>query len=165
MEILLVGGVFDDGEGRASSYCRQLNAAIVAALGEQASVAAINGGHFDDLRLAMDSAVDAEALLWMGDIPNDKPKLVNRLQELRPGLRLIISKNNRARAYSVEQLAERMALAGACALIEFQNDEAGLIKARLMGPGGAELAPWSSKIDDLAAATAAILDPRAQELP
>lgn len=147
MDLFATGGVFNDEGGRSSGYVRQLFDALGLRLGD--GFRSINGGSFDALQALTAQTRDAQVshVLWLADVPNDKPKLVNGLQ--RDGMALCISKNNRRGAYSVDDLVERMARAGASALIEFRG-EGRAIEARLLGANGQERSPWSPSVDDLA---------------
>lgn len=150
MKIALVGGVFDDQQGRASGYVRKLHEAITAEvkrMDPEADITALNGGRFSDLQAFLNQTEDFQALVWMGDIPNDKPKLVSLLKEKNHSLPLMISKNNRADKYSVEDLQGRMQKAGASLLLEFKNTEQGTIKGRLLRVDGSEQLAWSESVE------------------
>lgn len=153
MSALLAGGVFDDQGGRASGYARQLFEAIQAGL-EPGSARVFNGGLFGDLERGVQELAVARAAVWMADVPNDKPKLVKQLVAVNPRLRLIISKNNRSQKYSVEELAERQRLAGACALIEFQSAPDGKVMGRLLAASGAVLLAFTQDPSELGRAVA-----------
>lgn len=156
MGALLAGGVFDDEGGRASGYARKLFEALMGEL-PAGSARALNGGRFEELEALSKGMGSVEALLWMADIPNDKPKLVNELREGAPGMRLVISKNNRLGKYGPEQLRERMERAGAAALVEFIEGADGRVDARLWGAGGEVLQERAKSPSELAAGLARAL--------
>lgn len=156
MKALLAGGVFDDEGGRASGYARKLFAAMEEAWapGEAGS---INGGSFERLEKLAGQAGALQALVWMADVPNDKPKLVNQLRSRAPSLKLVISKNNRAGKYSASQLAERLQRAEATALVEFTDAEDGRVVAKIWGPGQKTLLERAESPAELGRALAAML--------
>lgn len=159
MRALLAGGVFDDEGGRASGYARKLFARLLELLPEGAE--AINGGVFSDLEaLSRPGPGQVEALLWMADIPNDKPKLVNQLRQSDPSLALVISKNNRSGKYDAAALAERIERAGAAALVEFVDAGDGRVGARVWGPRQERLLESARTPEALAEALAGLLSER-----
>lgn len=150
--LLMVGGVFDDLGGRPSGYVRKLFSGIQAHWSGGSEI--INGGNFGDLEAGVNQAAGVPILLWMADVPNDKPKLIPRLREANPSLALAISKNNRAGKYSSQQLAERMAAAGAALMIEFVDGGEGMVAAILRGASGEAMSGPTCDIDVLARAVA-----------
>lgn len=147
--LLMVGGVFDDLGGRPSGYVKKLFSGIQEHWAGRSTI--LNGGYFRDLEAEVEKIDGASVLLWMADVPNDKPKLIARLRGASPGLALAISKNNRAGKYTGEQLAERMAAAGASLMIEFVDGGGeGMVAAVLRGAGGAILSGPTCDIQSLA---------------
>lgn len=153
--LLMVGGVFDDLGGRPSGYVRKLFSSIQAHWGGSSEI--LNGGAFCDLEEEVNKAAGVPILLWMADVPNDKPKLIPRLRDANPSLALAISKNNRAGKYSSQQLAERIAAAGASFMIEFVDGGEGMVAAVLRGAKGEALSGPTCDIDVLARAVATLL--------
>ena len=151
-KLLMVGGVFDDQGGRASGYAKKLFAEI--GLHWSGEVEVVNGGAFKDLESRAGQAGKSDALVWLADVPNDKPKLVAKLRQASPELVLCIGKNNRAGKYLPSQLSARMAAAGAFLMLEFVSAGEEGVGANLRGPGGELLAGPTCDIGKVARAAA-----------
>lgn len=132
MKTLILGGFFDDNGGRPSGYIRQFGAAFHEKLDD---VTVVNGGFFDDLTALLQSLSDYTWIYWMGDIPNDKPKIVNFIQEHAPHASLMISKNNRQGKYTANDLHTRLNAAKAHGLLEFTQKD-NRILGQLMDKNG-----------------------------
>lgn len=132
MNILIIGGVFDDQGGRPSGYIRRMGEAFQK---KEHSTTIINGGYYYDLCAHLNGVVQYDWVYWMGDIPNDKEKLVNRIHLHYPNIKLFISKNNRKNIYTPSDLHTRITMAQANGLLEF-TQMSDVIQARIMQPDG-----------------------------
>lgn len=92
MRITIVGGSFDDNGGRPSGLVNKLADALQAHTPQPIYV--FNGGHYDVLESILTSQLNGvEAVIWMPNVPNDKPKIRN-IKELHPKILLVSSKYN-----------------------------------------------------------------------
>jgi hypothetical protein len=87
--LLLVGGTFDDAGGRPSGYVNKLAAALSSS--EHFNVVLENGGPYARL-----STINGSygVVVWMPNIPNDKPKILNDIKSKDPTCILVSSKRN-----------------------------------------------------------------------
>lgn len=147
MKTLILGGVFNDEGGRPSGYIRQLGEALSRLGGTDITV--LNGGYYTDLETYLISLPAYAWVYWMGDIPNDKPKIVNTIHTKAPQCRMIISKNNRTHKYTHSDLMGRMYAARADGLIEFTNKD-NAIAATFHPPSGTVITTPTVDITQLA---------------
>lgn len=124
MNVLMVGGVFNNEGGRASGYFNKLTQAINEWIPRHSrdidvAITVINGGTYESLKMSIDQVPGVTHLLWFADVPNDLPKLVPGLREKNPDMVLFISKNNRLGKYTRDDLHGRMVAADAQYLVEF----------------------------------------------
>lgn len=128
MKLVLICGDFDDATGRASTYCSHLFRAINGALNDAndttTRLGIINGGNYDELAQNMVSTKlwDADFLIWMPNIANDKEKLVSRIKEINEKVLLVISKNNMEGKYERLALIARALKAKANLMLEITRD-------------------------------------------
>ncbi len=102
--ILFVGGVFDEEGGRPSSYFRKL----AYAMSDGFDVTIYNGGHFSKLAQIIAYSHSYDFVVWMADVPNDKPKLLPLIKDVWPKAILITSKRNDGK-YTFKELIFRQA--------------------------------------------------------
>ena len=151
VDLLLVGGVFDEQGGRASGYFRKLAEALIEAL-RPASCQILNGGQYSTLATEMAQIDKVTHVFWFADIPNSLPKLLPQLKQLHPNLILIQSKNNQRGAYTREQLVERMTASHSHFLLEFTTGNNGQLLATLLAYNGSAVIENCPDIDEVAEA-------------
>ena len=100
--MLIVGGSFET--GKPSKFVQKLADELVA---NGMPTIVRNGGYWEDLvEHAMD-AVKHETVLWMPDVANERPKLVDEIKKRAPHALLITSKRNDGEKYSFGDLVAR----------------------------------------------------------
>lgn len=107
MKIVLVAGSFDDAGGKQSGWARKLWQNLSVYKNRGVEIEYFNGGSWDDLQECYSHLPDTGAVIWLADVPNDKPKLVKNIKERHPKLLLITSKRNLDGAYSFQDLVSR----------------------------------------------------------
>lgn len=154
-KILLIGGVYDDTSGRPSSVIKKLADSLTGALKDLQqdsswTLECLNGGSYETLVNFVDNQyLDLhDVIIWFADIPNDKPKLIERLSRIQSTL--IISKNNSTNKYTRYDLLERMRIANAVALVEFRQAPDGLYEHVLHTTDGASNFQIGTSIERLA---------------
>jgi hypothetical protein len=129
MNVLLIGGDFDDNGGRKSGYIEKFANGLRP---YHLFVKTINGGYYDELlKISMS---ECQAILWFANIPNDKPKFVNEIKSKFPKALLVISKNNIDGKYQTMDLVARALKAKANLIIEFTKNESGAICGTILDP-------------------------------
>jgi len=129
-EYYLVGGTFDDEDGRPSGYIEKLYK-VMRAINPHGHL--WNGGSFKQLKHDTDVYFhDTEkvrsqsfngVIFWFPDVPNDKEKLVRELKKSCPSAFLITSKNNLDGKYPFIELVTRALQTKANLFVEFKRDE------------------------------------------
>jgi len=124
MNILVVGGTFDENGGKPSGFITKFAKAIGTNI-------VYNGGGIEDLQTHI-NFVFLDYVFWMADIPNTFPKALPNLLAQNPRAILIQSKNNREGKYSHDELFDRMHKSGAEFLLEFTNGKDGKILTTIL---------------------------------
>ena len=150
MDILFVGGTFDDNGGRSSSVvdkffdamCRDENIHYkdfpnlrfgLSDAGD--SVHCANGGTFKFLQELLKQTEFYDCVIWWANVPNDKPKLRD-VKAVNPKTILVTSKRNDGGKYSFQELINRSLAIKANLTIEFSKSEEGKFKMMLFDPLG-----------------------------
>ncbi len=105
MKVIVVGGTFDTTFGKPSGYVFQLAEALRGIAADDVTL--VNGG---SLRRLVDLAGvlgEYDAAIWMPDVDNDVPKIVDQIKALFPKLLLVTSKRNFIDVYTTEALLQR----------------------------------------------------------
>lgn len=123
MNILLVGGRFDDDGGRPSGYITKLAEAL-RALGVK--VDDFNGGPYDRLPLLVNAvAGQGDVVLWFADVPNDKEKVVGNIKRKYPRTLLVTSKRNEPKGtweYSFQEVVAHALRLKSNLVVQFRHD-------------------------------------------
>jgi hypothetical protein len=107
MRVLLVAGRFDDQGGRPSGYAKKLGRALAVQLPSM-SLATANGGHVLALPTLFKTIEVCDVVLWMPDVPNDVPKMVDDIKKAYPRKLLVTSKRNLTEdSYSLQDVVTR----------------------------------------------------------
>lgn len=137
-KLLSVGGTFDDLGGRKSGYFERLVEGLDYLdrdFGEWSDTILVNGGSCEHLEQAL-KANKPDFILWMADVPNDKPKLLSMVKELHPKSILVGSKRNDDGKYGFMDLVARALHAKMNLFVEFVKRSDGLVEASLYDPLG-----------------------------
>jgi len=128
--MLIVGGNFET--GKPSGYVRRL----VEAMAPRRAAIVHNGGDWAALERICQTLPDHGAILWMPDVDNSRPKLVDSIKKLAPRTLLITSKRNDAGRYSFGDLVARALRSHSGLMLELSKSGDGFVAATLMDPLG-----------------------------
>jgi hypothetical protein len=123
--IFLVGGTWDNEQGKPSGYVQKLAYAIEdqESEGDCNSFVYLNGGNWDYLKERLEKEIKRyNIIIWMPNISNDEEKIVKRIKEINPKCILVISKNNYDKKYSYQELIARMLDVKANLMLEITRD-------------------------------------------
>lgn len=132
MNILMVGGNFDDNGGRESSVINKLFSHLYAHANSVFGRGGIyfiliNGGHYDTLESLFhpenhDSILKQDVIFWFANVPNDKEKIVREIKNINQNCILITSKANYDKKYGFQELVARALENKANLLMEIQKE-------------------------------------------
>lgn len=141
MNILFVGGAFNDDGGRPSSVVSKFNDALKS---YGLNTSCYNGGYYSELEDILAKSKDADAVLWWANVPNDKPK-IRDVKSINPKTILITSKRNDNGKYNFAELIDRALSIKTNLFLEFsKSEDTGTFMFRLFDPLGNE---WYEGID------------------
>jgi hypothetical protein len=106
MNFIIVAGSFNESGGKRSGWADKLRNSIIE-LDNNLIIDYYNGGTWEDLNKIYESLPESGIVLWLADVPNDKPKLVKQIKITKPKLFLITSKRNLDEKYTILDLASR----------------------------------------------------------
>ena len=116
MHILIVGGTFGD-VPKKSGFIRKLSECDCFL---EEDVLVQNGGKYEDLEdIIRNQLGNYKVILWMPNVDNSKPKLVQEIKKRCTTLLLVTSKRNVGGKYSPHALIARQLQSKANMLIEF----------------------------------------------
>lgn len=150
--MLIVGGNFET--GKPSGYVRRL----VEAMAPRRAAIVHNGGDWAALERICQTLPDHGAILWMPDVDNSRPKLVDSIKKLAPRTLLITSKRNDAGRYSFGDLVARALRSHSGLMLELSKSSGGFVAASLMDPLGNVFCQKEVDVANLAAALCARVD-------
>lgn len=112
-KILLVGGTFDDNEGKQSK--------IIDKISRNIECICINGGNYNNIEKIIKHIGEKQydIVFWFPNIPNNLPKLRN-LKELYPKIMLVTSKRNN-NEYSKKEIIAKALRDKANLILEFNK--------------------------------------------
>lgn len=116
MKITIIAGSFNDDGGKKSGWAGKLATNLLMSWPDGGSVR--NGGTWEDLVNICETLPDSGIVLWLADVPNDKPKLIKQIKEKSPKLFLVTSKRNLDGAYPLQDLVSRALAVKANLLLE-----------------------------------------------
>lgn len=121
MKAMLVGGTFDNNGGKCSGYSKNLFMALDKLLDTPiANIRHKNGGYWQWIENFMEEEVkEYDLIIWMANIPNDKPKLVEEIKRKNKYCLLVVSKNNMEDKYSIYYHTAKMLKLHANLMLEF----------------------------------------------
>lgn len=109
MNITIIAGTFNDEGGKSSGWASKLKDKLLMVWPHDGGgeVVIHNGGSWQTLVNIHETLPDSGVVLWLADVPNDKPKLVKQIKERNPKLFLVTSKRNLDETYSLQDLVSR----------------------------------------------------------
>ena len=129
----MVGGNFDDADGRPSGFINKLFSAMKTVNNEGTL---INGGNFSVLFSTLTSTVEqTDVLFWFANVPNDKEKLVEGIKIKYPKIILVTSKRNN-NEYNWLEVISRALKVKANLIVNFERDVEGTIISTVLDPLG-----------------------------
>jgi hypothetical protein len=119
-KVLAVGGTFDDNGGSMSGYY----AKFISSFHDYCDhhITSFNGGTFEKLNQIFNYQGNYDYIIWMANVPNDKPKLVSAIKQKWPKAILVISKANFDDKYTLMDLVYRALNAKANLIVEFKGE-------------------------------------------
>lgn len=155
-KVLFVAGNFDDDSGRMSGFANKL---CLALKNEDFDMHLFNGGLYSELNGIVNSVTDYNIVIWMPNVPNDKPKLVELIKKVNPSAILVTSKRNDADRYDFRAMVARALKNKSNLFIEFNSVDSGVVSS-LFDPLGNCYVNKTLSIPELAS----ILNKRLKEL-
>ena len=126
MNITIIAGSFNDAGGKSSGWAQKLCVALSDQLGGGSISFCHNGGSLEDLDHCFSALPETGVVLWLADVPNDKPKLIKQIKEKQPKLFLVSSKRNLDGKYPLQDLVSRALDVKANLLLEITGNRSGL---------------------------------------
>ncbi|MBV1928676.1 MAG: class II aldolase/adducin family protein [Gammaproteobacteria bacterium] len=135
MRIMIVGGTFDNNEGKFSYTVWQM-ANIIGKVHEGLHI--INGGNLKVLDNLIDNGnlINVGALIWLPNVDNEEDKLLPKIKERYPHLVLVQSKRVIEKEYSTMDLIKRMLDSHSALMIKVTKDD--FYKFSIIDPLGNE---------------------------
>jgi len=133
MKIHIVAGTFNDNGGKPSGWAAKLATAI----NQEHNVIVNNGGKWDSLLGIFLGLSPGEMVVWLADVPNDKPKIVEQIKQRHPNIFLVTSKRNLDNKYSLQDLVARALSIKSNLFIEFTGDKNNVLSTILDPLGNA----------------------------
>lgn len=130
MKILIVGGTFGDIE-KESGFVNKMTKAFLTT-GVELEV--VNGGSFPALQDSISVLDGIDVLVWMPNVDNAYPKLVNDIKRYYPNIILVQSKFNNGK-YTDVDLVARALKSKANLLIEFTS-KGNIFSSKVIDPLG-----------------------------
>lgn len=127
MRILLVGGTFDQNNGKSSGLINKISTLI--------NDTTYNGGNYSQLKTIINTVTNYDLVLWFPNVSNDLPKIRN-IKEINNKIMLVTSKRNN-NEYSKQEIIARALRDKANLILEF-NTINSIINMRLSDPLGNE---------------------------
>lgn len=108
MNVLYVGGDFNDERPRPSGYFAKLFDSLELFRHEKGGLTFQNGGTMDDLRGILSDIGKFNVIYWFANVPNTEVKLVNEIKAKAPKTILVTSKNNIDGKYPYQAIISKM---------------------------------------------------------
>jgi len=138
MLISIVAGSFNDDGGKKSGWAEKFLNYLKSHIGNDGFIYQfVNGGNLfllNELLLDFEK-VKPNVIIWMADVPNDKPKLVKSIKEKFPHTLLVTSKRNFDSAYSLQDIVSRALSIKSNLVLEFTGDRSS-VAASIYDPLG-----------------------------
>ena len=140
MNILFIGGNFDDNGGRPSSLVWKFVETL--AKKETLKVIVKNGGYFSEIEELLNNVnednliLNSDIVFWWANVPNDKPKMRD-VKSINSKVMLVTSKRNDNEKYSFQELINRALGTKSNLCVEFSKDnESGKYNMMVFDPLG-----------------------------
>lgn len=142
MNILLVGGTFDDQGGQPSGYIEKLRGALEALSGQ---VQCYNGGAHAQLKGLVAEVIPMyNVVLWFADVPNGFEKQAHLIKRANPKCLLVTSKRNEhvgTPEYSFQAVVAHALRLKANLVVQFRHDQDRQVLADVFDPLGNQYGP------------------------
>lgn len=136
MQILLVGGNYNQDGGKASGLVNKMFCCLQEIIKENNMLVNMyNGGTVADLERILEETKFADVVIWMPNVPNDVPKIRN-VKEVNPYTMLITSKRNDGGKYTFQEIINRSLGLKANMTIEFRKTDSGIFNMMAFDPLG-----------------------------
>ncbi len=127
---LFVAGYFDEGFGKPSKIAEQVFEAV-----NPINARHINGGCFNELFRVLENIEDYDLIFWFADVPNNKPKIVEKIKKKHKACVLVTSKRNRGE-YSFHDLLYHALGVKSNLFVEISENENNRYQGRVIDPLG-----------------------------
>jgi hypothetical protein len=123
MRLLFVGGTFDENGGKVSGYARRLAHNLRKYVDPDWDFREENGGYWAWIERLMEEDIKQyDVIIWLANIGNDKPKLVEKIKKINSTALLVTSKNNMEEKYSIYYFTARMLQLHSNLMLEFTGN-------------------------------------------
>jgi hypothetical protein len=154
MNVLCVGGKFDENGGRASKVANTIFSSCVNELvsychAKVDHLTTYNGGSLQDLEQASFRAQGKNTglVLWFADVDNEVSKAyVRNIKKVNQTCILVAAKSSVGRDYTFADLIQKMLALKANLFVEFSKDEGNYYSARLLDPLGNQWSPGNENM-------------------
>jgi len=128
MLISIIAGSFNDEGGKASGWAEKFFKISQSSFDKEFIYQFVNGGETSLLDWLIQDfiKIKPDVIIWMADVPNDKPKLVKNIKELLPHSLLVTSKRNLDESYSLQDLVSRALSIKSNLILEFTGDRSSI---------------------------------------
>lgn len=133
MNILFVGGTFDESYGKKSSLVETFFTEINCRI--DAELTLYNGGNYYSLEKILNSVTDYDIVFWWANIPNNNLPKIRNVKEINNKTMLISSKRNDGK-YSFGELINSALMLKSNLVVEFSKTEIDKFKMRVFDPLG-----------------------------
>lgn len=137
--LLLIGGNFDESNGKPSKIFTILKEAIDHYFIHKRlfiwDCSMYNGGSLDIIRMVMNNIKEYKYIIWFPNISNDKEKVVKDIKKLNPECILVTSKRNIEKKYELKDIINHALGLKSNLVLEFIEKEK-RIYGRILDPLG-----------------------------
>lgn len=151
MLISIVAGSFNDDGGKKSGWADKFHKHLKSNIGNDSFIYQfVNGGNTSLLNELLTDLekIKPNVIIWLADVPNDKPKLVKNIKESLPHSLLVTSKRNLEDTYSLQDIVSRALSIKSNLVLEFTGNRSD-IKTSIYDPLGNCFINKSSDINEV----------------
>lgn len=135
MNILIVGGTFDENGGKQSSVINKI-ADNTVSFSPDIKLDCFNGGYYEKLKELIETTPSYDIVFWFANVSNDLEKIRN-IKEIAPKVMLVTSKRNDNGKYATGDIVGRALSSKSNLIFEFsKNTETLLFNIRILDPLG-----------------------------
>lgn len=129
MKILVVGGTYDNKNGKPSGLINKLFSVI------NGDKKLYNGGNYETLKEVITTVAKYDVVFWMANVDNSLPKIRN-IKDIASNITLITSKRNDGDKYTINELIQRANALKSDIFFEFKKQDSGLFQIQVFDKDG-----------------------------